>query len=572
VRSHDADRVEALSRELAGQLRDDPTPSPEAFIRELERAVTRFDRPRVVHLCEVLVRRLLAHAVDYREAKARKRVLDLLRRKRHFGLMADVAEAMVRLDGGGTTVRRQLVQALLDQGQTTAGLALLAHLETDCQAVGDRKELLEARGLVGRAHKQIYVDGALAGAAPADDAESLRRAIKAYEGVYREGAENTWHGINTVALLLRARRDGVDVAGVRTKPEAAAAKILKRMERQRKNAEVWDCATAVEACVALGRFEEAARWATDYVDHADADAFEYASTLRQLEEVWELSPEDPEHAPILQVIREALLRRKGGRVEIADPVAELRYATELAEDPRFEMVLGLDRYRPFRWYRTGLARASRVAKICDRFGRGHGTGFVVPGDALHPSLVGRWVLVTNAHVLSDDPTEQGGMPAALSRGAARVSFEAGPVPTAELGVERILFTSPRNRLDFTLATLSSDPPVSENLPFAQGLPRLDSNQRVYVIGHPRGGGLSFSLDDNLLLDHESPRVHYRAPTEGGSSGSPVFNASWELIALHHAGSETMARLNGQPGTYPANEGIAIQSIRQAVEEQIGRGG
>jgi hypothetical protein len=34
----------------------------------------------------------------------------------------------------------------------------------------------------------------------------------------------------------------------------------------------------------------------------------------------------------------------------------------------------------------------------------------------------------------------------------------------------------------------------------------------------------------------------------------------------------MARLNGQPGTYPANEGIAIQSIRQAVEEQIGRGG
>jgi V8-like Glu-specific endopeptidase len=98
---------------------------------------------------------------------------------------------------------------------------------------------------------------------------------------------------------------------------------------------------------------------------------------------------------------------------------------------------------------------------------------------------------------------------------------------------------------------------------------VGKNQRVYVIGHPRGGGLSYSLNDNLLLDHERPRVHYRAPTEGGSSGSPIFNQQWDLIALHHAGGTEMKMLNGKPGTYPANEGLDFQSIREAVAKVFG---
>jgi hypothetical protein len=62
------------------------------------------------------------------------------------------------------------------------------------------------------------------------------------------------------------------------------------------------------------------------------------------------------------------------------------------------------------------------------------------------------------------------------------------------------------------------------------------------------------------------RVHYRAPTEGGSSGSRVFNADlWQVIALHHKGGKSgLQKLNDKPGTYAANEGISIQSIRDAV--------
>ena len=42
-------------------------------------------------------------------------------------------------------------------------------------------------------------------------------------------------------------------------------------------------------------------------------------------------------------------------------------------------------------------------------------------------------------------------------------------------------------------------------------------------------------------------------------GRPVFH-SWRVPALHHAGDEALPRLNRLPGTWPANEGIWIQSI------------
>jgi V8-like Glu-specific endopeptidase len=98
---------------------------------------------------------------------------------------------------------------------------------------------------------------------------------------------------------------------------------------------------------------------------------------------------------------------------------------------------------------------------------------------------------------------------------------------------------------------------------------------VYVIGYPGGRELAFSFQDNELLDHEGPpagtppiagvvRLHYRAPTEGGSSGSPVFNEMWDVIGLHHLGGKLgVSRLNGKPGTYAATEGIWIRSIAAA---------
>jgi V8-like Glu-specific endopeptidase len=101
------------------------------------------------------------------------------------------------------------------------------------------------------------------------------------------------------------------------------------------------------------------------------------------------------------------------------------------------------------------------------------------------------------------------------------------------------------------------------MPLAPDLPSLDgpTPQRAYIIGHPRGWSTpQISLHDNRMLDYDETYVHYRSPTDPGSSGSPVFDNEWRLIGVHHAGSSSMARLRGKGGVYQANEAIRISAI------------
>jgi hypothetical protein len=174
--------------------------------------------------------------------------------------------------------------------------------------------------------------------------------------------------------------------------------------------------------------------------------------------------------------------------------------------------------------------------------------------------------VTNAHVLDVDG---GYRKAALRPATAEVRFEVGPNAGKTFKIAGApLWRSLPEAFDATIWRLSPEPTEGGLTDVAAQLPDLKEAPppHVYVIGHPLGGSLVYSLDDNLLLDHDGVRVHYRAPTEPGSSGSPVLDRQWELIALHHAGRPSMPKLHGSNETYAANEGIAIAAIRAAIVE------
>lgn len=579
VAVRDTERIRRLTSEFTAKLRSRPAAYPKAFVVALKEAVDSFERQRVGELCADLARHLRVMPEVYPFAEA-KEILDLLRRKRYFGPMIQVADVLIQTGQGSARIRRQYCQALLDSGQLSAGLAMLRSLEHDCEKSGEDDELAEARGLIGRALKQMYIDAAVTGPPSAPLLRShLAGAIKAYHQVYSAKKSKIWHGINTVACVKRAAADGVVLKGRRVDADRIAKDLRQTIAakdaaaKTKNDAELepnlWEMATAAEACVAVGDYKAALPWIVRYTGESGADAFELASTLRQLEQVWRLDGSKPDQAKILQLLRAALLEREGGSVRIDDPQAEAATAAELASDPDYEAVLGSDRYKTYQWYAKGLERASGVAQIRDKSGIGRGTGFLVRGSDVHDSIAEEWVLFTNAHVISDDPAEQAGEPAALAPEDAIVAFEAGADARREIEVGRLIFTSPRHKLDCSIVTLRGNILFDKPLDIARRLPLVGRNQRVYVIGHPRGGRLSFSIDDNLLLDHEAPRVHYRAPTEGGSSGSPVFNQTWELIALHHAGGTEMKKLNDKPGTYPANEGLIVSSILQSVGRELG---
>ena len=491
--------------------------------------------------------------------------------------MQRVADALILSGSSEAQVYRQYVQALLDQGDLSAPLAVLEQMLGEPGL--DPRESVEARGLKGRAYKQLYL--ASVSAAADRRRQVMKQAIDAYGQCYQERPdEHLWHGINLVALLARAERDGIAEPGAPDHRGIAEA-ILQMIEEkhEQKQANVFDFATAAEACVALGRPDEALKWTLRYTQDPYTEAFELASTLRQLVEVWGLDGNSEIGRLVLPVLQAELLKREGGEVGVIakalispQAVIEKRAETSqtLKAEPEegrgdYEKVFGTERYVTLAWYQTGLDRCRGVVRLETKFDRGMGTGILLSGSSVHPSLAGKWVILTNAHVLSEDPE----VDAALSTSQAVVTLEYAGPNTGEKpkrSIEKILWSSPPEKLDATLAVLAGAPPEVPPYPIAKGLPAKGGPRRVYAIGHPLGGGLSLSIHDNLLLDDEDPKLHYRTPTEPGSSGSPLFNDDWDLIGLHHAGSSSLPKLRGEVGTYEANEGIWIGAILRRDRE------
>jgi hypothetical protein len=75
-------------------------------------------------------------------------------------------------------------------------------------------------------------------------------------------------------------------------------------------------ATAAEACLVFGEHGKALQWIARYVMEEEADAFELASTLRQLKEVWGLGIDAMPGSVLLPLLQSQLLQRRGGRVDL----------------------------------------------------------------------------------------------------------------------------------------------------------------------------------------------------------------------------------------------------------------
>ena len=516
-----------------------------------------FNWVSVSQLAAMYARSLRAAATDPQPEVIQ--VLDLLRKSRRYDALMEVADAALagRQDVAG--VWRRYAQALVDRDRTAVALAVYTRVSEDPNASDDDR--IEATGGIGRCYKQLFLT------TPDSDrrVHYLQRALDVYWGSHKAGPQLIWHGINAAALLARAGRDGITVSGTSDAASAArdiAEQVLETVDQQPQSQQ-WTKATACEASVALGHYDDAVQRGEAFVEDPDTDAFAIASLLRQLLEVWELNTSTPLGNALLPILRSALLQREGGDVVLATrDVGAARLDGLAAADARLEKVLGVERYRSLTWYRNGLLRCRAVARIENLNEDGIGTGFLVKGADLHGSLP-EWVLVTNGHVI----------PEGLDPRNAVVAFHG--LDSDALGPNRFRVLkrwwyepSSSPQLDTTVLELDGYPQRVEPIPLAPQLPELTPSTRAYVIGHPRGlQQPQFSLQDNLVLDHDDTRLHYRSPTEGGSSGSPVFDNQWQLIGLHHAGGFAMPRLNGEGGTYAANEALIIGAIRNAMAQR-----
>lgn len=463
-----------------------------------------------------------------------KKALGMMRRKRRFIELEQLAGLFTVSGRTEPIIRRQWAQALLDQNRVEQGLRALNDIAQKVQA--DPVEGPEVRGLIGRAYKQLYVNQG--------GEANLQHAITSYRSDWeaRKG-DYRWHGINLAALIARGKRDEVDIRTTESS-EHIATTLLEDIEDKGATG-AWDYATAMEASVALGNLDSALKWGKEYLRHPGADAFEIGSTLRQLREVWQLE-QTALGQTLLPVLEYALLQKEGGSVE------PLNLAGKIKKDG-FEAVWGDESYVYLQWLDTLYARCNAIARISDTAtGAPKGTGFLLPGSMLRAEWGEAPVLLTNSHVISTNATDD----APLRPGEASAEFTRLP-DRPRVTLNTLLFSSPRAQLDVSILTLSPPNGFGTLKPYPH-LPKIDPadpvRPRIYVIGHPGGRELAVSLYDNSLEEYESQYVRYRSPTESGNSGSPVFDRQLNSFAIHHRAREDKK----------LNEGILLKEIQSAL--------
>ncbi|HET7234293.1 MAG TPA: DNA/RNA non-specific endonuclease [Longimicrobium sp.] len=199
----------------------------------------------------------------------------------------------------------------------------------------------------------------------------------------------------------------------------------------------------------------------------------------------------------------------------------------------FERLLGTNDLLDEFYLERALLAAHPVCRISIRADSGHERGCAT-GFMVSPRL-----LLTNHHVfgLADEAAPS------LAEFNFRFDVAGRPEASFRFHLRPDLFFHNNEALDYALVAVD---PVSEDgvtklsrFGYHRLIPqsgKLLVDEAMTVIQHPGGARRQFAIRENRCISDKDPDVlWYQSDTAQGSSGSPVLNDSFQVVALHHAG-------------------------------------
>ncbi len=236
----------------------------------------------------------------------------------------------------------------------------------------------------------------------------------------------------------------------------------------------------------------------------------------------------------------------------------------------YERVIGDSDLLSINFLERGRRAAAAVCriKVPSPAGPWYGTGF----------LVGPRLLLTNHHVLgSQEDASQ-----------ANIEFEyehdldgALKAPVAfNLNPSDVFYTD--STLDMTFVGVvpysTNNVPVSRygRLPLLPLSGKGIDGEWVTIIQHPGGDPKQIAIRASQILEIDAKQntkidldsfIYYSTDTEPGSSGSPVLNDQWQVLALHHKAvpSPDTVEKPEEEKIWIANEGVRISAIFRHLE-------
>jgi hypothetical protein len=248
----------------------------------------------------------------------------------------------------------------------------------------------------------------------------------------------------------------------------------------------------------------------------------------------------PNHKGLLDLAEQGAL----AAVESPTIGAQLPWRARGSPDQWEKIVGGQSTLLPIHFLEVGLQRSRAVARVV-----------LADGSLASGFLTSDNLLVTNHHVLPDRKMAR--------RAVVQFNYQltanglSASMEEFRLAPDAVFATSPEEENDWTLIRVAGEPCARWGALTLRRQP-VQAGDFVNIIQHPMGAPKQIALYHNVVVFAGEGRVQYLTDTEPGSSGSPVFNSDWQVVAIHHSGGWLT-----EPGTrtqFFRNEGIHVDRL------------